>query len=115
AFSGSLFLVESARIAQNPPIPNGVIQPSEPPAIMASASPRAMILKASPIACALVVQAVQVAEFGPLAPLRIETQPEARFTIEATIKNGEIFRGPPSIKAVCVASMTPNPPIPDPI
>src|SRR6185436_12627932 len=100
AFSGSLFLVESARIAQNPPIPNGVMHPSEPPAIIASASPRAIILYASPTAWALVVQAVQVAELGPFAPVRIETQPDARFTIEATIKKGEIFRGPPSINAL---------------
>ena len=76
------------------------MQPSDPPAIITSASPRAMILNASPMACAPVVQAVQVAELGPLAPIRIETQPEARFTIEAGIKKGEIFRGPPSKRAL---------------
>ena len=37
---------------------------------------------------ALVVQAVAVAEFGPFAPVRIETQPEARLTIVAGMKNG---------------------------
>ena len=44
-----------------------------PPQIMTSASPRWMMRKESPIACAPVVQAVAVAEFGPLAPVRIET------------------------------------------
>jgi hypothetical protein len=46
----------------------GVMAASVPPEIIASASPRAMILKASPMECALDVQAVQVASFGPLAP-----------------------------------------------
>ena len=35
-----------------------------------------------------------MAEFGPLAPVRIETQPEARLTIAAGMKNGLILRGP---------------------
>ncbi len=45
--------------------------------------------------CALVVQAVAVASFGPLAPKRMETCPAARFTMAAGMKNGEILRGPP--------------------
>ena len=45
--------------------------------------------------CALVVQAVAVASFGPLAPNRMETCPAARFTMAAGMKNGEILRGPP--------------------
>jgi hypothetical protein len=45
----------------------GVIAASAPPQIITSASPRAMILNESPTACAPVVQAVAVAEFGPLA------------------------------------------------
>ena len=48
------------------------MQASVPPQIIASASPRWMILNESPMECALVVQAVAVAEFGPLAPVRIE-------------------------------------------
>src|SRR5262249_14754436 len=107
--------VESARMAQNPPIPNGVMHPSAPPQIMTSAFPLLMISYESPIACAPVVQAVQVAEFGPFAPGRIDTHPEARFTIEAGIKKGDTLRGPPSNNALCVASITPNPPIPDPM
>jgi hypothetical protein len=51
----------------------GVMGASDPPQIIASASPCWMIRKESPIAWALVVQAVAVAEFGPLAPVRIET------------------------------------------
>ncbi len=60
-------------MAANPPMPIGVMQASVPPQIMASASPRWIIRNESPIEWALVVQAVAVAEFGPLAPLRIET------------------------------------------
>ena len=44
---------------------------------------------------ALLVQAVQVASFGPLALWRMLTCPAARFTIAAGIKKGEILRGPP--------------------
>ena len=65
-----------------------------PPAIIASASPCWMSRKESPTAWAPLAQAVAVAEFGPLAPVRIETQPAARLTITAGMKNGLIFRGP---------------------
>ena len=68
ARAGSSLRVESARMEQNPPTPRGVMAASLPPAIITSASPRWMSRKESPIAWALVVQAVQVAEFGPLAP-----------------------------------------------
>ncbi len=54
-------------MAQKPASPRGVIGASAPPAIMTSASPRAMIRKESPTAWVPVVQAVAVAEFGPLA------------------------------------------------
>jgi len=64
--------------------------------------------------CALVVQAVAVAEFGPLAPLRIETYPEARFTIVAGMKTGKIRRGPCSRSVWCSRSITSKPPIPLP-
>jgi hypothetical protein len=70
---GSSLRVDSARIAAKPPTPIGVIAASEPPAIITSASWRLMISNASPIACADAEQAVQVAEFGPLAPNRMET------------------------------------------
>ena len=65
ARSGSSLRVESARMAANPPMPIGVIAASVPPQIITSASPRWMRRKESPMACALVVQAVAVAEFGP--------------------------------------------------
>src|ERR1700677_3470261 len=74
-----------------------------------------MMRNESPTECALVVHAVAVASFGPLAPKRIETWPAARFTIAAGIKKGEILRGPPSIRAECSRSMMSNPPIPDPM
>src|SRR5947207_7647848 len=74
-----------------------------------------MMRKESPTECALVVHAVAVASFGPLAPYRMETWPAARLMIEAGIKKGEILRGPPCMSAVCSRSITSNPPIPDPM
>ncbi len=65
------------------------------------------------MACADAEQAVQVAEFGPLAPKRIETWPAARLMMADGMKNGEIFRGPPSSSALCSRSMVVNPPMPD--
>ncbi len=100
---GSSLRVDSARIAAKPPTPIGVIAASEPPAIITSASSRWMISKASPMACADAEQAVQVAEFGPLAPKRIETWPAARLMMAAGMKNGEIRRGPPSMQRLVLA------------
>jgi len=44
--------------------------------------------------CVPVAQAVTAAEFGPLAPVRIDTQPLARLMIVAGMKNGEMRLGP---------------------
>ena len=96
-------------MAAKPPTPRGVIAASLPPAIITSASPRWMSRNESPTAWALVVQAVQVAEFGPLAPVRMETQPEARFTIAEGMKNGLTLRGPPFRSASCSRSMVAKP------
>src|ERR1700687_6127490 len=74
-----------------------------------------MMRKESPMEWALVVQAVAVASFGPLAPKRRETCPAARWTRAAEMKKGEILRGPPSMSAVCSRSITSNPPMPEPI
>ena len=115
AFSGSSLRVESARMEQKPATASGVIAASLPPAIMASASPRWMRRNESPTAWAPDVQAVQVAEFGPLAPVRIETQPEARLTIAAGMKNGLTRRGPPFMSVVCSRSMVAKPPMPLPM
>src|SRR5882762_3230150 len=112
---GSSLRVERARIAAKPPTPIGVMAASEPPAIITSASLCWMIRKESPTECALVVQAVAVASFGPFAPNRIDTCPAARLMMDAGIKKGEILRGPPSMSAVCSRSITSNPPMPDPI
>ncbi len=92
---GSSLRVDSARIAAKPPTPIGVIAASDPPAIITSASSRLMISKASPMACAEAEHAVHVAEFGPLAPKRMDTWPAARLMMAAGMKNGEIRRGPP--------------------
>jgi hypothetical protein len=48
-----------------------------------------------------------------LAPKRIDTCPAARLMIAEGMKNGEIFRGPPSRYALCSRSMVVNPPMPD--
>ena len=88
ARAGSSLRVERARMAANPPTPMGVMAASAPPAIMTSASPCWMMRKESPMEWALVVQAVAVASFGPLAPTRMETCPAARLTMEAGMKNG---------------------------
>ena len=88
---------------------------SLPPAIMASASPRWMSRYESPTAWAEVVQAVQVAELGPLAPERMEIQPEARFTMAAGMKKGLMREGPRSMSVVCSRSMVAKPPIPLPM
>src|SRR2546426_12550422 len=96
---GSSLRVDSARIAAKPPTPIGVTAASDPPQIMTSASPRERTRNASPTAWAPEEQAVHGAEFGPLAPNRIETWPAARLIMLDEIKNGEIFRGPPSRNA----------------
>ena len=56
---------------------------------------------------------MHVAEFGPLASKRIDTCPAARLMMADGMKNGEILRGPPSIRARCSRSMVVNPPMPD--
>src|SRR5436190_12373510 len=65
------------------------------------------------MACADAEQAVQVAEFGPRAPKRIDTWQAARLMIADGMKNGEILRGPPSSSARCSRSIVVNPPIPE--
>src|SRR5215470_1909580 len=95
AVAASSLRVERAFIDANPPTPIGVMVASVPPQIIISAAPRSMILKESPMACAEAEHAVAVAEFGPFAPYRIETWPEARLTIADGMKNGEILLGPP--------------------
>src|SRR3954471_16426386 len=65
------------------------------------------------MACAEAEHAVQVAEFGPLAPSRIDTCPAARLMMAEGMKNGEILRGPPSSSALCSRSMVVKPPMPD--
>src|SRR3989338_3501051 len=110
---GSSLRVESARIAPNPPMPIGVIAASDPPTIITSAASRRMISNASPIACAEAEHAVHVAELWPLAPNRIDTCPAARLMMAEGMKNGEIFRGPPSSSALCSRSMVVTPPIPE--
>ena len=123
--------VESARIEAKPATDIGVIADSAPPQIIASASPRSIRRKLSPMACApaekavavarahqrdglaRVDHAVAVAEFGPFAPWRIETLPEARLTIDCGIKNGETRSGPDSSSLSCSRSIAQKSPIPE--
>ena len=60
------------------------------------------------------MHAVAVAEFGPLAFQRIDTWPDARFTIADGMKNGVTLRGPDWRSFLCSRSITSNPPIPLP-
>src|SRR6185503_8893383 len=101
---GSSFRVDNARMAAKPPMPIGVIDASDPPAIITSASPTE---------CADAVQAVHVARLGPRAPKRIETWPAARLMIVAGMKNGEMRRGPLLRNSSCSRSIVENPPMPD--
>ena len=83
-----------AFIWQKPAMVSGMMMASEPPAIITSASPRWMIFVASPMAWLPVAQAVTTAEFGPLAPKRIEITPEAMLTISIGMKKGDTRSGP---------------------
>ena len=49
AFSGASLRSESARAAQKPPMPSGVMVASAPPVIITSAIPRSMSMSASPM------------------------------------------------------------------
>ena len=51
------------------------------------------------MAWAEVEQAVQVALFGPLAPVRMLTTPEHMLMIAPGMKNGDTRRGPFSARA----------------
>src|SRR5690242_14524925 len=86
ATAGFSLRVERAFIAAKPPMPMGVTVASAPPQVIISAAPLSIILKESPMAWAEAEQAVAVAELGPRAPYRIETCPEARFTIADGMK-----------------------------
>ena len=67
------------------------------------------------MACAEVEHAVQVAMFGPLAPVRMLTKPEHILMIAPGMKNGETLFGPRSLKLSCWRSIRGNPPMPDPM
>ena len=59
-------IVESARAAQNPPMPSALTVASAPPAIMTSASPYSISRPASPMLWLAVEHADTIARFGPL-------------------------------------------------
>src|SRR5438034_8422221 len=115
AFVGASLRVDIAFIEQKPAIVSGMMMASAPPAIMTSASPRWMSRRASPIAWLPVAQAVMTAEFGPFAPKRIDTSPDAMFTIIIGMKNGDTRSGPFSRRVSWFASRVWMPPIPEPI
>src|SRR3989339_1250219 len=80
--------IDIARAEQNPAMPMSQIVASAPPLIMTSASPYRMSLRDSPRAWALEAQAETHAKLGPLAPLMMDTMPEAISAIIIGIKKG---------------------------
>src|SRR5262245_169993 len=114
AFWGSSLRVDMAFIEQNPAMVSGTMMASAPPAIITSASPRSMRRMASPSAWLPVAQAVTTAEFGPLAPNRIEISPEAMFTISIGMKNGDTRSGPLALRTSWESSSVVIPPMPEP-
>src|SRR5262245_4095451 len=115
AFWGSSLRVDMAFIEQNPAMVSGTTMASAPPAIITSASLRWMSRNASPSAWLPVAQAVTTAEFGPLAPKRIETRPDAMLMMSIGMKNGETRSGPRSISVLCASRSDEMPPMPEPI
>src|SRR6266513_5391885 len=72
----------------------GVTPFSDPPVIIARASPRRIVSQASPIVLLLVAQAETAAQFGPFAPVILETMPGAPSTIIMFGKCGLMRSGP---------------------
>src|SRR6185312_9123752 len=91
---GSSLRRERACMLSKAAIAIGVMAFSEPPAIITFASPRRIVSHASPIVLALVAQAETAAQFGPFAPVMIETIPGAPSTIIILMKNGLTRLGP---------------------
>jgi hypothetical protein len=112
--AGASFCSEMALMALKPARLSGVSGASAPPVIMMSASPRAMMRNESPIACDPVLQAVALAQLGPLAPKRIEIWPEASLMIVWMRKKGETRPGPFSRRTLWFSSMDHRPPMPEP-
>src|SRR5919201_2172051 len=115
AFCGSSLRVDIAFIEQKPAIVSGTTMSSAPPAIITSASPRWIRRNASPMAWLPVAHAVTTEEFGPLAPKRIETSPDAMLMMSIGMKNGETLSGPRSISILCASSSDEMPPMPEPM
>jgi hypothetical protein len=65
-----------------------------------------------PIACRPVVQAVTTARLGPFMPNMIDRLPEIMLMMVPGMKKGEILRGPPARKSLCVSSIIGRPPMP---
>ena len=80
-----------------------------------SASPYDIDLNEKPIEWLALEQALAIDILGPFNPNLNETYPETIFDIAPGTKNGEIFLGPFLFKTSLLASMVPNPPMPDPI
>ena len=68
-----------------------------------------------PIACRPVVQAVTTARLGPFMPNMIDRLPEIMLMMVPGMKKGEILRGPPPRKSLCVSSIIGSPPMPEPM
>ena len=105
ALVGSPLRVERACIAPKPDIPSGLEPFSLPPASITSTSPYAIKRAAIPIAWVAVVQAVEVARFGPFKVCLIATKPAAILTIEPGMIKGDTFSAPFSRRVSRLFSM----------
>src|SRR5262249_12512134 len=116
AFSGASLRSDSARAAQKPPKPSGVVAISAPPATITSASPYWMLRMARPTLWLAVVQAVTTEKFGPLRPYMIERLPEIMLMMLDGTKNGDTRLGELlfSRMAAWAFSMLVRPPMPEP-
>src|SRR6202011_4759521 len=91
--AGSSLRRERACILSKAAMAIGVMAFSAPPAIIALASPRRIVSQASPMVLPLVAQAETAAQFGPFAPVIIETIPDAPSIIIILMKNGLMRSG----------------------
>ena len=115
ALSGSSLRVDIAFMEQNPAMVRGTMMASAPPAIMMSASPRWISRLASPRAWLPVAQAVTTEEFGPLAPKRMDTSPEAMLMMSMGITKGDTRSKPFSRSACSPSRSVVIPPMPEPM
>ena len=90
AFSGASLRSDSARAAQKPPMPSGVMVASVPPANITSACRARWYIIASPMEWLPVAQAETGEKLGPLQPVLQRQLAGPRLMMSAGMKNGLI-------------------------